>query len=63
MAKNVKDFGLKQKLIASAIKIYNLVRPHLSHYMLTPMQMHQQNKLKRKQYKSKKLNNDVIVQL
>ncbi len=29
----------------------------------TPIQMHGQNELKRKRYKSKKLNNDVIVQL
>ena len=63
IAKNIKDFGLKQQLIASAIKIYNHVRPHLSNHMLTPVQMHEQNKLKRKQYKSKKLNDDLIVQL
>lgn len=63
IAKNVKDFSLKQQLIESAIKIYNHVRPHLSNHMLTPIQMHEQNKLKRKQYKSKKLDNDVIVQL
>ncbi|MFT5890589.1 MAG: putative transposase, partial [Dokdonia sp.] len=29
---------------------------------LTPIQMHKQQILKRKQYKSKKLNNDIIVQ-
>lgn len=63
IARNVKDFSLKQKLIASAIKTYNQLRPHLSNHMLTPVQMHEQNKLKRKQYKSKKLNNDLIVQL
>ena len=31
--------------------------------MLTPIQMHKQETLKRKQYKTKKLNNDIIVQL
>lgn len=63
IARNVKDFSLKQKLITSAIKTYNQLRPHLSNHMLTPIQMHGQNKLKRKEYKSKKLNNEVIVQL
>jgi transposase InsO family protein len=63
IAKKIKDFNVKEKLIQDAIKIYNNVRPHLSNHMLTPIQMHKQNKLKRKQYKSKKLNNDVIVQL
>lgn len=63
IAKNIKDFGLKQELITSAIKIYNHARPHLSNHMLTPAQMHEQNKLKRKQYKSKKLNDEPILQL
>ena len=34
-----------------------------SNYMLTPVQMHNQNKVKPKRYKSKKLNNQLIVQL
>ncbi len=63
IAINVKDLGLKKMMIKNAIDIYNNRRPHLSNYMLTPMQMHSQNQLKRKQYKSKKLNNDIIVQL
>ena len=57
---NIKD---KLVLIKQAILIYNNERPHLSNYMLTPSQMHKQNKLEMKTYKSKKLNNDVIVQL
>ena len=63
IAKNVKEFKVKKKLIKNAIEIYNHKRPHLSNQMLTPIQMHAQDKLKRKQYKSKKLNNDIIVQL
>jgi putative transposase len=63
IAKKVKDFRMKNKLIKNAIEIYNNFRPHLSNHMLTPAEMHMQNKLLRKQYKSKKLNNDVIVQL
>jgi transposase InsO family protein len=63
IAKNVKCLRLKKQLIKNAIDIYNNQRPHLSNQMLTPVQMHEQNILKRKQYKSKKLSNDVIAQL
>ena len=63
IARNVQNLDLKKKLIKNAIEIYNNQRPHLSNHMLTPTQMHKQQKLKRKQYKSKKLNNDIIVQL
>jgi transposase InsO family protein len=62
VAKNIKNIKLKKALIKNAIEIYNDQRPHLSNHMLTPLQMHAQNKLKRKQYKSKKLNNVIIVQ-
>lgn len=63
IARSVENFNTKEKLIKDAIKIYNNVRPHLSNYMLTPIQMHAQNELKRKQYKSKKLNNLETAQL
>jgi len=63
ITRKVKDFRIKEKLIKNAIEIYNNKRPHLSNYMLTPVQMHNQNKVKPKTYKSKKLNNHVIVQL
>jgi len=63
IAKNIRCIELKKKIIKSAIEIYNNKRPHLSNQMLTPIQMHMQNTIKRKQYKSKKLNNDIIVQL
>ncbi|MGB1043452.1 MAG: IS3 family transposase, partial [Tenacibaculum sp.] len=36
IAKKLKDFKLKKKLIENAIDIYNNKRPHLSNYMLTP---------------------------
>jgi len=63
IARDIKDLELKKKLIKDAIEIYNSFRPHLSNHMLTPQQMHKQNKLKRKQYKSKKLNDASIVEL
>ena len=63
IAKNMKCIDLKKKLIKNAIDIYNNQRPHLSNYMLTPAKIHEQNRLKRKQYKSKNLSNDVIAQI
>jgi len=63
IAANIKDLDLKKALIKNAIDVYNNKRPHLSNHMLTPVQMHEQRTLKRKQYKIKKLNNDIIVQL
>ncbi len=57
------DLVTKKLIVKDAIKLYNSLRPHLSNHMLTPDQMHKQQKLKRIQYKSEKLNNDVIVQL
>ena len=54
IARNIKDIDVKKALIKNAVAIYNNQRPHLSNHMLTPIQMHKQNLLKRKQYKSKK---------
>lgn len=45
------ELTLKKELVKNAIRIYNGFRQHLSNHMLTPNQMHKQNKLKRKQYK------------
>ena len=45
---------IKRKLVHNSIDIYNNYRPHLSNYMLTPNQMHQQKSMKRKSYKKKK---------
>jgi len=63
IARNIKNIDLKKQLIKSAVSIYNNFRPHLSNHMLTPVEMHKQKKLKRKQYKSKKLNDASIVKL
>ena len=57
------DLSTKKLLVKNAVNLYNSLRPHLSNHMLTPDKMHKQQKLKRKQYKIKKLNNDIIVQL
>ena len=56
------DFPQNKRLL-DIFSTNNHRRPHLSNDMLTSIQIHMQNKLKRKQYKSKKLSNDVIAQL
>ena len=44
---------IMQKIVKEAIDIYNEIRPHYSNYMLTPNQMHHQNKIKMRTYKTK----------
>lgn len=48
-----KDLPIMKKIIKETVNIYNEKRPHLSNYMLTPNQMHEQNKLVMKTYKTK----------
>jgi len=43
-----------KKLTRQSIEIYNKLRPHLSCSMLTPNQMHQQDKIKLRSFKKKK---------
>jgi transposase InsO family protein len=57
------DIETKSKLTKNAIEIYNQYRPHLSNQMLTPNQMHKQNKLKRKEYKKNKGSNLKLLPL
>jgi len=59
---NIK-IEIMNKVIKNAIEIYNNKRPHLSCAYHTPNQMHQQNKIKIKSYKTKKLSNDVVAEL
>ena len=54
IAKYQVNLKIKKQMIRESIKIYNQERPHLSNYMLTPNQMHKQNKIQMKTYKSKK---------
>ena len=48
-----KDMPIMKQIIKETVDIYNEKRPHLSNHMLTPNQMHQQNKLIMKTYKTK----------
>ena len=54
---NIDKFNTKLEimklLVKNAIEIYNKKRPHYSNYMLTPNQMHQQNEIKMRTYKTK----------
>jgi putative transposase len=44
-------------IVKEAVEIYNQNRPHFSNYLLTPNQMHKQNKLKIRTYKTKNSSN------
>ncbi len=59
----INNLEIKTKLVKNAIRIYNNLRPHLSNYMMTPEQMHNQNIVKRRTYKSKNLNKNIFVQV
>jgi transposase InsO family protein len=48
-------------LVKNAIQIYNEKRPHYSNYMLTPNQMHQQNKIIMRTYKTKNTCKNVLA--
>lgn len=44
---------IMKQVVKEAIDIYNEIRPHYSNYMLTPNQMHIQNLIKMRTYKTK----------
>ena len=44
---------LTRKIVDESIEIYNELRPHFSNHYLTPNQMHRQNKIKMRTYKTK----------
>ena len=48
------------QVIAESVGIYNSLRPHLSCHYLTPEQMHQQDKIKVKQWKKKTSNTNAL---
>ena len=47
------DLNMMQKIVAESIQIYNAERPHFSCSLLTPIQMHNQQEIKMKTYKTK----------
>jgi hypothetical protein len=54
------ELSIMKQIIKETITIYNEKRPHLSNHMLTPNQMHQQNKLIMKTYKTKNSTKNVF---
>jgi putative transposase len=48
-----QDLDIMKHIVKEAINTYNQLRPHYSNYMLTPDQMHLQNQIKMKTYKTK----------
>ena len=48
-----QDLSIMKIIIKEAVDIYNNERPHHSNYMLTPKQMHGQNKIVMRTYKTK----------
>jgi putative transposase len=55
-----KDLHIMKRIIKESIDIYNEKRPHCSNHMLTPNQMHNQNKVKMKTYKTKNSTKNVF---
>jgi putative transposase len=54
---NDQELEVIKLVVKESIQIYNLLRPHCSNHMLTPMQMHQQNEIEMKTYKTKNRSN------
>lgn len=59
--KHYQDLNIIQLIVKESIEIYNNQRPHYSNFMLTPMKMHQQNKIKMRTYKIKKNSNKHVL--
>lgn len=55
------DLIIMKQLVKESIDIYNNQRPHLSNHLLTPVQMHKQDQLKIKSYKSISSSNLLIT--
>lgn len=55
-----KNLSITKNLVRDAIEIYNSKRPHYSNFMLTPNQMHRQNKIRMRTYKSKNTGKNVF---
>lgn len=55
------DIKMMKQVIKDVVTIYNNERPHWSNHMLTPNQMHQQQQMKIRTYKTKTCNNLPVV--
>lgn len=55
------DLRLMKQIVRESINIYNNHRPHYSNYMLTPSEMHKQNKITMRTYKTKNNNKPELI--
>jgi putative transposase len=52
---------ITNQIVKESVTIYNEIRPHYSNYMLTPNQMHSQNKINMRTYKTKNSSKNVFA--
>jgi transposase InsO family protein len=52
---------ITNQIVKESVAIYNGLRPHYSNFMLTPNQMHSQNKTKMRTYKTKNSSKNVFA--
>ena len=55
------EINIMKELIKNSVEIYNDIRPHYSCQMKTPKEMHRQNNIKIKTYKTKNTSKDVFA--
>jgi transposase InsO family protein len=55
------DLCFMKQIVKESINIYNTQRPHYSNYMLTPNEMHEQNQIKMRTYKTKNSNKPKLI--
>lgn len=56
-----QDLSVMKILVKQSINLYNTKRPHYSNYMLTPTQMHNQNEVKMRTYKTKNSSKELLT--
>ncbi len=56
-----QDLSTMKTIIKETVHIYNSQRPHYSNHMLTPEQMHNQNKVQMRTYKTKNSSKDSLA--
>lgn len=61
--RTMEDLNDARKQAAQSILIYNTLRPHISCEMLTPVQMHNQQSIKMKRWKTKSSQADITCEL
>ena len=52
---------ITNQIVKELVNIYNEIRPHYSNYMLTPNQMHSQNKINMRTYKTKNSSKNIFA--